>query len=516
MTRSEQTTLQLLQALNSKNPKNRRSSVRALAQIGSEAAVKGLLSALNHPDDAVSGWAAWALGQIASDEVVAQLIDSLNHKVPQVRKWAASALGQIHSFAATQGLLFALNDENSDVRVWAASALGKIGAEAAVPGLLIALNGDKEASVRGRAANALGKIRTEAACSGLLVALNDQDSLVRSRAAVALGKIGANTAVEPLLSALSDQNSYVRWSVVKALELIGSEKAVSGLLQALNHNPDPDVRRQVADALGQIGSVAAKAGLKIALNDPDSLVRERVIKALKLIDSQVLKVNWVRLYSLKVIKALKLIGSRVSVAVRQTQGVDFESKQEKEKLTRRNTIVVDPQLDQLPTIFITNRIEASQRILGQTTEPLIKHIISICAPSEESPPGYTQVSHRLRLEFDDITTPIDDPEDVLATPADILQVIDFTQAMRACGGDVLIHCFAGVSRSTAVALIVYAVLLGVGKEEEALAYVLKARPQAEPNPWIVELADEALGRKGKLLQVVESHEDLLNMARISD
>jgi len=492
MTQSEQTTLQLLQALNSKNPKNLRSSVRALAQIGSEAAVKGLLSALNHPDDAISGWAAWALGQIATEEVVAQLMDTLNHQVPQVRKWAASALGQIHIQAATKGLLFALNDENSDVRVWAASALGKIRAEAAVPGLLIALNGDKNASVRGRAANALGKIRTEAACSGLLVALNDPDSLVRSRAALALGKIGAEIAVEPLLSAQSDQNFHVRWSATKALELIGSEKAVSGLLQALNNDPDPYVRSQAASALGQIGSVVAKAGLKIALNDPDSLVRERVIKALKLIDT------------------------RASLAFRQTQVVDFQSKQEKEKLTPSNTIVVDPQLDQLPTIFITNRIEASQRILGQTTEPLIKHIISICDPTEESPPGYTQVSHRLRLEFDDITTPCDDPEDVLATPADILQVIDFTQAMQACGGDVLIHCFAGVSRSTAVALIVYAVLLGVGKEEEALAYVLKARPQAEPNPWIVELADEALGRKGKLLQVVEAHEDSLKMARICD
>lgn len=483
MTRSQQTTFQLLEALNSKNPKKLRSSVRALAQIGSEAAVKALLSALNHPDDAISGWAAWALGQIATEEVVAQLIDALNHKVPQVRKWAASALGQIHTFAATKGLLFALNDEESNVRVWAASALGKIRNEAAVARLLIVLNGDTDVSVRGRAASALGKIRNEAACSGLLVALNDPDSLVRSRAALALGKIGVEIAVEPLLSAQSDQNSHVRWSATKALELIGSEKAVSGLLQALNNDPDPYVRSQAASALGQIDSVVAKAGLKIALNDPESFVRERVIEALKLIDS------------------------RASLAFRQTQVVDFESKQEKEKLTLRNTIVVDPQLDKLPTIFITNRIEASQRILGQTTEPLIKHIISICDPSEPSVPGYTQVSHRLRLEFDDITTPIDDPEDVLAAPADILQVIDFTQAMRTCGEDVLIHCFAGVSRSTAVALIVYAVLLGVGKEEEALAYVLKARPQAEPNPWIVELADEALGRKGKLLQVVETHED---------
>jgi hypothetical protein len=118
------------------------------------------------------------------------------------------------------------------------------------------------------------------------------------------------------------------------------------------------------------------------------------------------------------------------VAFLQTEAVDFQSKQEKEKLTPSSTIVLDPQLDQLPTIFITNRIEASQRILGQTTEPLIKHIISICDPSEEPPPGYTQVPHRLRLEFDDITTPLDDPEDVLAAPADILKVIDFTQAMR--------------------------------------------------------------------------------------
>jgi len=331
----------------------------------------------------------------------------------------------------------------------------------------------------------LGKIRAEAASSGLLLALNDQNSRVRSRAALALGKIGTERALEPLLLALNDQDSYVRWSVAKALGLIGSEKAVPGLLRALNDDRDHYVRSRVADALGQIGSVAAITGLRIALNDPDSCVREQVVEA------------------------LNQINTRASVDSLLTEAVDFDSKEEKEKLTPSGTIVLDPQLDKLPTIFITNRIEASKRILGQTTEPLIKHIISICDPSEEPPPGYTQVPHRLRLEFDDITTPLDDPEDVLAAPADILKVIDFTQAMRSHGGDVLIHCFAGVSRSTAVAMIVYAVLLGVGKEDEALAYVLKARPQAVPNPWIVELADEALGRKGKLLQVVQSHEDSL-------
>jgi predicted protein tyrosine phosphatase len=53
------------------------------------------------------------------------------------------------------------------------------------------------------------------------------------------------------------------------------------------------------------------------------------------------------------------------------------------------------------------------------------------------------------------------------------------------------------------------VLLGAGKEEEALAHVLAARPQAVPNRWIVELADEALGREGKLVEVVQCFHDSL-------
>lgn len=46
-------------------------------------------------------------------------------------------------------------------------------------------------------------------------------------------------------------------------------------------------------------------------------------------------------------------------------------------------------------------------------------------------------------------------------------------------------------------------------EEEALAYVLAARPQAIPNRWIVELADEALGREGKLVKVAQNYVDSL-------
>ena len=68
----------------------------------------------------------------------------------------------------------------------------------------------------------------------------------------------------------------------------------------------------------------------------------------------------------------------------------------------------------------------------------------------------------------------------------------------------LIHCHAGISRSTAIALIVWAYLLGSGGEEQALAYVLTARPQARPNRLIVKLGDELLNRRSKLIQLLDS------------
>jgi predicted protein tyrosine phosphatase len=57
--------------------------------------------------------------------------------------------------------------------------------------------------------------------------------------------------------------------------------------------------------------------------------------------------------------------------------------------------------------------------------------------------------------------------------------------------DVLIHCWAGKSRSTAAALIIlYDKLKDVDKAKEIL---LKIRPQAAPNRLICSLADKRFG-----------------------
>jgi len=67
----------------------------------------------------------------------------------------------------------------------------------------------------------------------------------------------------------------------------------------------------------------------------------------------------------------------------------------------------------------------------------------------------------------------------------------------------VIHCHAGVSRSTAAALAVKVQELGVDRLKEAVDWLLEARPQACPNPVITKFADELLGAKGELHAAAE-------------
>ncbi|MEW6494492.1 MAG: HEAT repeat domain-containing protein [Cyanobacteriota bacterium] len=483
ITRSDIATPILLQALKQEDFHVLRSAVRALVKIGTEAVVTGLLQALIHGNYEMRRWTAWGLGQIDSESVVTELLEVLKHEVPYVRMWAAAALGQIHNQAAVTGLVQALNDEDPEVRGWAASALGKMGTEAAVSPLLQALS-DREPQVRWRAASALGQIRNEGAVPSLLQALSDRESQVRWRAATALGQIRSEGAVPSLLQALDDEHSYVRWSAVSALAQIGSRAAVPGLLQALG-DQDRYVRGRVAYALGQIGTEAAVVGLLQALKDRDSFVRERAAEGLKHMEI------------------------RTSVGGLLPDYMDWGSPEEKETPNLQCDITSASESHQFPTIFIESCIQASDRLLSTTQEPLIKYLISIGDPGDDPPEGYHPVTHRLRLEFHDIITPLNEPEDVLATPKAILKVLDFVSLISQCDGDVLIHCPVGISRSPAIALTIYAMLLGAGKEKDALAMVLEARPQAVPNSWIVELADEALGRDGRLVKVAQNHENLM-------
>jgi predicted protein tyrosine phosphatase len=68
----------------------------------------------------------------------------------------------------------------------------------------------------------------------------------------------------------------------------------------------------------------------------------------------------------------------------------------------------------------------------------------------------------------------------------------------------LIHCFAGVSRSTASAYIA-ACTLSPHRDEDEIAQALRAAsPTATPNARFVALADARLNRSGRMSQAIAS------------
>ena len=82
------------------------------------------------------------------------------------------------------------------------------------------------------------------------------------------------------------------------------------------------------------------------------------------------------------------------------------------------------------------------------------------------------------------------------------RILDFVGAW-ARDEPILIHCYAGISRSTATAYIT-ACLHNPGVDEQEIALALRAAsPSAWPNRRFVALADAELGRGGRMSRAVE-------------
>ena len=110
--------------------------------------------------------------------------------------------------------------------------------------------------------------------------LTDQGWRVRTLAIRDLVRLGPENAAS-LTAGLQDQNRHVRHVCVAALGILGVQDAGKDLLALLTDDPDPIVRTQAAQALGQIGYEQAVPTLeKIAAQDQNGNVKHRAGLAL--------------------------------------------------------------------------------------------------------------------------------------------------------------------------------------------------------------------------------------------
>jgi predicted protein tyrosine phosphatase len=129
-----------------------------------------------------------------------------------------------------------------------------------------------------------------------------------------------------------------------------------------------------------------------------------------------------------------------------------------------------------------------------------ERVVSVLDPDFVFPElGDAYRDRHLRLRFHDIHVPTDGQ--VLPSQRHARALIGFLGAWDR-SAPILIHCRAGVGRSTATAFIT-ACLHNPGVDELVIARTLRgASPLARPNETLIALADAVMNRNGRMLRAI--------------
>jgi predicted protein tyrosine phosphatase len=127
----------------------------------------------------------------------------------------------------------------------------------------------------------------------------------------------------------------------------------------------------------------------------------------------------------------------------------------------------------------------------------VTHILSILDPEWPDPTAFEAFDPHFRatLRFHDAIEPA--PDVLLPQRGDVEAILTFGRDAAEAGG-LLIHCHAGISRSTAATLMILAQAHPHEAEDELADRLLQTRPQAWPNSRMITFADELLDRHGRL------------------
>ena len=139
----------------------------------------------------------------------------------------------------------------------------------------------------------------------------------------------------------------------------------------------------------------------------------------------------------------------------------------------------------------------------------MSHVLSILDPDWPVPEAFGAFGEHAKLElrFHDVI----EPDIAGTTPPreeDVSALLAFGRDLMAeppADAHLLVHCHAGVSRSTASMALVLAQGLPDIAADRIFAEVLRIRGKAWPNLRIVEMGDALLGRGGALVAAVGEH-----------
>lgn len=153
------------------------------------------------------------------------------------------------------------------------------------------------------------------------------------------------------------------------------------------------------------------------------------------------------------------------------------------------------------TIIVSGLAEVPALILRRRPS----HVVTLLDPATmiETPDGLAPDRH-LKLAVNDIAEPADGlipPDENLVT-----QLLAFGRTWDETE-PMLIHCWAGISRSTASAFTLACERSPEADERDIALAMRRAAAHASPNRRIVALADDMLGRRGRMVDAVAAMGD---------
>lgn len=133
------------------------------------------------------------------------------------------------------------------------------------------------------------------------------------------------------------------------------------------------------------------------------------------------------------------------------------------------------------------------------------HMITLLdAASMIDTPAELSPERHLKLSVNDIAEPM---EGLILPSEDLVRrLLDFGRAWDGAT-PMIVHCWAGISRSSATAFILACDRSPHADEREIALRMRAAAKHAYPNRRIVALADTMLGRRGRMVEAVEAMGD---------
>ncbi|EHS52533.1 hypothetical protein PDO_1461 [Rhizobium sp. PDO1-076] len=145
--------------------------------------------------------------------------------------------------------------------------------------------------------------------------------------------------------------------------------------------------------------------------------------------------------------------------------------------------------------------------LSRIAEMAVRHkareMISLLAVNQDfHRPAVIQANRHLKLGVNDIT--VAGTGDLIAPQAaHVGQIIDFARSWDR-EAPLIVHCWMGVSRSPAAALIASLAVAPEDDDEDLANRLRAASPFATPNMLLIEIGDQMLGRGGRLIAAVKA------------